>query len=78
MAKKPAPKKVDIAPVPEFDFDREVVVLGHLIKYNLYLLAKTNIFSSLLTQTGDVDKSISETTRVMSELDLDTKTRSER
>lgn len=76
MAKKPAPKKVDIAPV--FDFDHEVVVLGHLIKYNLYLLAKTNIFSSLLTQTGDVDKSISETTRVMSELDLDTKTRSER
>lgn len=52
----------------------DFLVLGHLIKYNLYLLAKTQVFAALLG-TLNVDEAIFETNRVIGELDLDTKRR---
>ena len=52
----------------------DFLILGHLVKYNLYLLAKAQIFSALM-QTLGVDEAISETHRVIGELDLDTKRR---
>jgi hypothetical protein len=54
----------------------DFLVLGHLIKYNLYLLAKSQIFAALLN-TMNTDDAIFETNRVIGELDLDTKRRAE-
>lgn len=51
----------------------EFVVLGHLIKYNLYLLAKSVVFSAVLRQKGDVQSAVTETHQVMQALDLDAK-----
>lgn len=63
--------------VPELDVPRESLLLGHMIKYNLYLLTKSIIFSAILKQVGDVDKSVIEANRVIGELDLDTKRKNE-
>lgn len=52
----------------------DFLVLGHLVKYNLYLLAKAQIFAAL-TQSLNVDEALAETHRVIGELDLDTKRR---
>lgn len=72
MVKK-VTKKTNTTEEPKLDVNREAIILGHLIKYNLYLLTKSIIFSSLLQQSGDVEKSITEANRVVGELDLDTK-----
>lgn len=63
---------------PEFNFEQEIVVLGHLMKYNLYLLSKSVIFNSLLT-TQDItpEEAADKTNRIINELDLDTKQRLE-
>jgi hypothetical protein len=55
----------------------DYLILGHLIKYNLYLLSKSVIFSSILNQSKDIEKAISLTNQTMDELDLDTKARKE-
>jgi hypothetical protein len=55
----------------------DYLILGHLIKYNLYLLSKSVIFSSILEQSKDIEKAISLTNQTMDELDLDTKARKE-
>mgnify|MGYP003325805148 CR=1 FL=1 len=52
----------------------DFLVLGHLVKYNLYLLAKAQIFAAL-SQSLNVNEAIAETHRVIGELDLDTKRR---
>lgn len=52
----------------------DFLVLGHLVKYNLYLLAKAQIFAAL-SQSLNVDEALAETHRVIGELDLDTKRR---
>ena len=55
----------------------DYLILGHLIKYNLYLLSKSVIFSSILEQSKDIEKAISLTNQTMDELDLDTNARKE-
>lgn len=55
----------------------DYLILGHLIKYNLYLLSKSVIFSSILNQSKDIEKAIELTNQTMDELDLDTKVRKE-
>lgn len=62
---------------PPIDVVKESLLLGHMIKYNLYLLTKSILFSSILKQLGDVDKSALEANRIIGELDLDTKRRNE-
>lgn len=70
--------------LPFTQFESEVLQVSHLIKYVLYLQAKSNIFNSVCTRlnkvTGETDieffdRAISETERVLGELDLDTKER---
>lgn len=74
-SKKVAPKQVQ---EPAFEFDREVLVLGHLIKYNLYLLSKTVMFNSLLSNLEITpEEAADQTNRLINELDLDAKQRIE-
>lgn len=68
MKKKPVKETI-----PEIDVARESIILGHLVKYNLYLLAKSIIFSAVLAKSQDVTKAIEETELVITELDLDSK-----
>lgn len=77
MAQKKTTKAPAKEEAPKLDVVRESLLLGHLVKYNLYLLTKSIIFSSLLHQLGDVEKATEETNRVIGELDLDTKKRTE-
>ena len=51
----------------------EYLILGHLIKYNLYLLAKSVVFSSILTRCESVEDAVEATNRAIAELDLDSK-----
>ncbi len=78
LSKKRTPKKSPskVNSVQEnVDLNKELLILGHLIKYNLYLLNKSIIFSSIFTATKDIDISVVKTHYVMEELDLDTKTK---
>lgn len=54
----------------------EYLILGHLIKYNLYLLTKSVVFSSILNRCESVDDAVETTNRVIAELDLDSKRKS--
>ncbi len=79
--KKPAPKSPSNQPsnqpeTPPVD-PQDYLVLGHLIKYNLYMLAKTVVFSAISKSVDDTDKAVEITHRVMQELDLDTKRRNQ-
>lgn len=56
---------------------QDYLVLGHLVKYNLYMLAKAVVFSAVSRSVDDTDKAVEVTHRVMQELDLDTKRRNE-
>lgn len=62
---------------PPVDYVREGLLLGHLVKYNLYLLSKAVIFAALIKteEFSDSDDAARETNRVIGELDLDTKQR---
>ena len=75
--KKKTVKSTQSQEAQPLDTIRESLILGHLIKYNLYLLAKSIIFASIVKQTGDVDKSAEQTNRIIHELDLDTKKKTE-
>lgn len=56
----------------------DFLVLGHLIKYNFYMLAKSICFASILRETnGDIPAAVEEANSVMEALDLDTKRRRE-
>ena len=75
MAKKKVeqPETPQQAPSNIEDF----VVLGHLIKYNLYLLAKSVVFSAVVAKSKNVDEAVDIANKVISELDLDSKRRAE-
>lgn len=75
--KKPAAKPQKTQDTTSTINAEEFLVLGHLIKYNLYLLTKSVVFSAVLAKSANSDDAISITNKVMSELDLDTKRRSE-
>jgi hypothetical protein len=51
----------------------EYLILGHMIKYNLYLLSKSIIFSSVVNKTNTLADAISLTNEVIGELDLASK-----
>lgn len=74
MPLKIAKKKTKAqAPPTELDIPRESLVLGHLIKYNLYLLTKAVIFAAMLPHSVDKDDAVTETNRIIDELDLQSK-----
>lgn len=66
MATKKKEQKVD-----------DYLILGHLIKYNLYMLSKSIIFNSVLQSSRDINEAVEKTNKAMEELDLDTKARKE-
>lgn len=51
----------------------EYLILGHMIKYNLYLLSKSIVFSSVMSKTSNIKDAISLTDEVMKEIDLASK-----
>lgn len=55
----------------------EFVVLGHLIKYNLYLLAKSVVFSAVVGKCKSVEEAVDVANRAIAELDLDSRRRAE-
>jgi hypothetical protein len=55
----------------------EFLILGHFIKYNLYLLAKSVVFSSVFSKVDSVQDAINTTNTVMDGIDLDRKKSSE-
>lgn len=60
---------------PQTNYQQEYLILGHLVKYNLYLLAKSIIFSSVCDKFSDMSLAAEETNKIINELDLDTKKR---
>jgi hypothetical protein len=55
----------------------ELLILGHLIKYNLYMLGKATVFAAVMAKSKDLHTALLDTEKAMSELDLDTKMRKE-
>lgn len=53
----------------------EYIVLGHLIKYNLYMLGKATVFAAIMAKSKDLHTALLDTEKAMGELDLDTKNR---
>lgn len=55
----------------------ELIILGHLIKYNLYILGKATVFAAVMAKSKDLHTALLDTEKAMYELDLDTKNRKE-
>ena len=54
----------------------DFLVLGHLVKYNLYMLAKAIVFASILDKAnGDIVVAVEEANATMEALDLDSQRR---
>lgn len=84
---KKAPKKVakkveaaaqeapQVPLVTENEFRVELITLGHFFKYNIYLLAKSVIFASLVDSFESTEEAVEAANQVIQELDLDSKER---
>jgi hypothetical protein len=57
----------------ETNYEQEYLYLGHFIKYNLYLLFKSVIFSSIISKFPTIDEATEATNNIIKELDLDSK-----
>ena len=68
------PKKFDTPPPQDPD---QFLILGHLIKYNLYLLSKAVVFSSIVSKSVDLETVVEDTHKIMQQLDLDFRKKSE-
>lgn len=55
----------------------EFLLLGHFIKYNIYLLAKSVVFSSIFSKVDNIEDAVAKTNMVMQEIDLDMRQKSE-
>ena len=55
----------------------ELLILGHLIKYNLYMLGKATVFAAVMAKSKSLETALLDTEKAMDELDLDTKMRKE-
>jgi heterodisulfide reductase subunit C len=53
------------------EFERGVLELGHLIKYNLYMLAKSVVFHSIAPSTDSPQEAVEATNLIMEQLDLE-------
>ena len=56
----------------------ELLILGHLIKYNLYMLGKATVFAAVMAKSKDLHTALLDTEKALGELDLDTKMRKEK
>jgi hypothetical protein len=55
------------------EFQRAVLELGHLIKYNLYMLTKSIIFHAVAQSSDTPEEAIEATNTIVEELDLEFK-----
>jgi hypothetical protein len=78
---KPKPVPTEVTPLTTEEYLREAIkealLLGHLVKYNLYLLSKAVLFSSIYGKNSSAapEVSVEIVNRLIDELDLDTKAR---
>lgn len=56
-------------PLTEDEKVREFLMLGHFIKYNLYLVAKATVFSAIYANLKSSRDAVTETRYVMEEFD---------
>ena len=56
-------------PLTDDEKVREVLILGHFIKYNLYLVAKATVFASIYSNLKSTRDAVAETNAVMKEFD---------
>jgi hypothetical protein len=56
-------------PLTEDEKAREFLMLGHFIKYNLYLIAKATVFSAIYSNLKSTRDAATETRYVMEEFD---------
>ena len=59
----------EIQPLTEDEKVREFIMLGHFIKYNLYLAAKATVFSAIYSNLKSTREALTETRFVMEEFD---------
>jgi hypothetical protein len=59
----------EIQPLTEDERVREFLLLGHFIKYNLYLVAKATVFSAIYANLKSTRDAVTETRYVMEEFD---------
>lgn len=52
---------------------REALILGHFIKYNLYLVAKATVFSAIYANLRSTRDALTETNAVMKAFDAQPK-----
>ena len=45
--------------------ESEYLNIGHQLKYNLYLVSRSLLFSSLYSRSGDVEYSLEQTSKVL-------------
>ena len=55
----------------KFDYERSLVEVCHLIKYNLYLLAKSVIFHAISSSADSPEEAIEATNNIMEKMDLE-------
>ena len=53
------------------EFQQAVLELGHLIKYNLYMLTKSVIFHAVSPSVDTPDEAIEATNNIIEKLDLE-------
>jgi heterodisulfide reductase subunit C len=55
----------------ESEFQMAILELGHLIKYNLYMLAKSIVFHTIAPSTDSPQEAIDATNAIIEKLDLE-------
>lgn len=62
--------------IDSIDYNNEFLIVSHLIKYNLYLLSKSILFSSLLNNSKKDPLEIAkEVNKIIDEIDLSNKSK---
>jgi hypothetical protein len=67
----PSPEDLDdqLEPLTEDEKVRELLLLGHYIKYNLFLMANATVFSAIYANLKSTRDAVTETRYVMEEFD---------
>lgn len=56
-------------PLSPEELMREALLLGHCIKYNLYLMAKATVFSAIYANLKSTRSALAETRAIMADFD---------
>jgi len=69
MPKKKKQQSIPESPLSPEEAMREAIIVGHYIKYNLYLMAKATIFASIYSNYKSTRDALAETRAIMREFD---------